>query len=500
MMKQALNPFLPERVYIPDGEAHVFNDRVYLFGSHDKENGETFCRLGYEIYSAPVNDLSNWTSKGINYSSSQDPIAEKTNRFYRYAPDCVRGKDGRYYLYYCLGGKKAMGSYDGPISVAVCDTPDGKYEFYGHVRNKDGSLFDDHILFDPAVRNDDGVIRLYYGTYYSFSSLGKLLRPITRWIEGRMLNKTTKEIKAYQDRIGGCYTVSLEDDRLTVASMPKEVFNCYQKKGPFKGERRLIPKGSHNRIGHDFFEGSSIRKVNGEYYFVYSSLNNHELCYARSKYPDKDFTYGGTLISNGDVGYQGRTEKNRLNYTATNHGCIEKINGLFYVFYHKQTHGSDFSRVACAEKIKIEKDGSIKQVERTSCGLNNGPLSGVGKYSAFHATYITNGRMPNRNNKSFKHIPMITTDDKESYITNLKKGCLVGYRYFDLSCTKELRLSIRGNGEIEVGLKGKDDWKAIAIDSEAFSIKSIPFNGGQTEEIQFMVRKGKVDILGFELL
>lgn len=45
-MKQALNPFLPGRVYIPDGEAHVFNDRLYLFGSHDKENGETYCRLG----------------------------------------------------------------------------------------------------------------------------------------------------------------------------------------------------------------------------------------------------------------------------------------------------------------------------------------------------------------------------------------------------------------------------------------------------------------------
>ena len=170
MKKQARNPYTPRRTYIPDGEVHVFGDRAYLFGSHDKENGETYCRLSYEVFSAPLSDLSSWTSRGINYSSSQDPIAIKTNRPYRYAPDCVKGKDGRYYLYYCLGGKNTKGLYDGPISVAVSSTPDGKYEFYGHVRNKDGSLFNDHIVFDPAVLNDDGTIRLYYGTYYPFFS------------------------------------------------------------------------------------------------------------------------------------------------------------------------------------------------------------------------------------------------------------------------------------------------------------------------------------------
>jgi hypothetical protein len=35
--RQVYNPFLPLHEYIPDGEPHVFGDRVYLFGSHDKE-------------------------------------------------------------------------------------------------------------------------------------------------------------------------------------------------------------------------------------------------------------------------------------------------------------------------------------------------------------------------------------------------------------------------------------------------------------------------------
>ena len=35
MKKYAYNPILPLDKYIPDGEPHVFDGRVYLFGSHD---------------------------------------------------------------------------------------------------------------------------------------------------------------------------------------------------------------------------------------------------------------------------------------------------------------------------------------------------------------------------------------------------------------------------------------------------------------------------------
>lgn len=47
MKKYAYNPILPLDKYIPDGEPHVFDGRVYLFGSHDREDGNTFCELDY---------------------------------------------------------------------------------------------------------------------------------------------------------------------------------------------------------------------------------------------------------------------------------------------------------------------------------------------------------------------------------------------------------------------------------------------------------------------
>ena len=41
--KQAVNPYLPSYEYVPDGEPHVFNGRVYVYGSHDRFGGNDFC-------------------------------------------------------------------------------------------------------------------------------------------------------------------------------------------------------------------------------------------------------------------------------------------------------------------------------------------------------------------------------------------------------------------------------------------------------------------------
>ena len=115
---------------------------------------------------------------------------------------------------------------------------------------------------------------------------------------------------------------------------------------------------------------------------IYSSIHGHELCYAISDKPDGGFVYGGTIISNGDIFLNGRTEEKSLNYFGNNHGSIQKIRQQWYCFYHRQTNKHQFSRQACAERINIEKDGSIKQVEMSSCGLNGTPLMGKGEYEA----------------------------------------------------------------------------------------------------------------------
>ena len=42
MKKPAVNPYLPAWEYVPDGEPHIFEGRLYVFGSHDEDGGDDF--------------------------------------------------------------------------------------------------------------------------------------------------------------------------------------------------------------------------------------------------------------------------------------------------------------------------------------------------------------------------------------------------------------------------------------------------------------------------
>lgn len=486
-MKQQFNPYLPLHEYVPDCEPHVFGDRVYVFGSHDKEGGETFCMLDYVAYSAPVTNLKDWRYEGVIYRASQDPDYGKRN--YMYAPDVVQGNDGRFYLYYCMSGAFGVGGYHGPIRAAVCDTPGGAYEYLGYVKHPDGTPMLDYVCFDPAVINDDGIIRIYYGTQYPYETEPDFSRNeelIQREME--MFNKSREEILNTPGSVMGPCMAVLKNDMLTVAEKPKHIIPYHTIGTSFEE--------------HPFFEASSIRKVKNRYYFIYSSLQNHELCYAVSSYPDRDFVFGGVIVSNGDVGMNGRKEQDRLNMTGTTHGSIECINGEWYVFYHRLTHKSDYSRQGCAEKIVIEEDGSIRQVEMTSCGLNGGPLSARGSYPAVIACNITNGHMPHGSNKIFTEaFPHVTNTGEERYIAEIQDGTILGYKYFEYQGEKVLTLRIQAtdNGEFLISqtFDGKELGKIPVSKSEEWTIASnrITFPAGTAPLYLTYHGKGKVSLL-----
>ncbi len=436
-MKQVYNPYLPLDTYIPDGEPHVFGDRIYVFGSHDKEGGDAFCLLDYECWSAPIDDLKNWRLDGTIYKACQDPDYSETLKS-MYAPDVVKGNDGRYYLYYALGGSRF-----GDMSVAVCDTPCGKYEYLGKLKNPDGSVFTRNVPFDPAVINDNGTIRLYYG--WSLPCIvgiksGEMdgdMQKQFMYIQKEMFKKSEEEIEASGGSVFGAFTAVLSDDMLTVTEIPKRIVPGFFESFGTEYE------------GHAFFEASSIRKIGNKYYFIYSSSISHELCYAISDYPDKDFTYCGTIISNGDIGLNGITEETKLAATGNNHGSIEKIGDDWYVFYHRQTNKTAFSRQGCAEKIEIDKSGHIKQVEMTSCGLNGAPLIADGKYPSPIACNLYRGHMPHtspdKKPEEFQ-VPYITCVDNERIIKDIDDGTVICYKYFEFLGKTTLALTAKSNG------------------------------------------------------
>lgn len=473
---QIYNPFLPLYEYIPDGEPHVFGDRVYHYGSHDKEGGDTFCMLDYVCYSAPVEDLTDWRYEGVIYQAKQDPRYPVSQ--YMYAPDVVQGNDGRYYLYYCMGGDYGQGGYQGPVSVAVCDTPAGKYEYLGVVKNPDGSPMLKYICFDPAVLNDDGTIRLYYGTQYDYEERDDFLtNDFYLQDEIEMFGRSREEILSYPDSIMGPVMAVLSDDMLTVKEEAKHIIPYRVKGTSFEA--------------HPFFEGSSMRKVGKKYYFIYSSWQNHELCYATSDQPDRDFVFGGTIVSNGDIGYRGRDTQHKLNMTGTTHGSIIEINGQWYVFYHRLTHKSDYSRQACAEKIRILEDGSIPQAEMTSCGLNDGPLSAEGTYPAVIACNLTNGHMPHGSNSVFQiSFPNVTHKGQERFIAEIEDHTLIGYKYFECRSVKQFGITYRMeteknrvifDGRYRTDIRSQDDENFANTYAEKDTLTNIVKPGQSTE-------------------
>lgn len=288
-----------------------------------------------------------------------------------------------------------------------------------------------YICFDPAVLNDDGTIRLYYGTQYDYEERDDFLtNDFYLQDEIQMFGRSREEILSYPDSIMGPVMAVLSDDMLTVKEEAKHII-------PYR------IKGTSFEV-HPFFEGASMRKVGRKYYFIYSSWQNHELCYATSDQPDRDFVFGGTIISNGDIGYRGRNTQHKLNMTGTTHGSIIEINGQWYVFYHRLTHKSDYSRQACAEKIRILEDGSIPQAEMTSCGLNDGPLSAEGTYPAVIACNLTNGHMPHGSNSVFQiPFPNVTHKGQERFIAEVEDHTLIGYKYFECRDVKQFGITYR---------------------------------------------------------
>ncbi len=430
-MKQIFNPYLPLDEYIPDAEPHVFGDRVYVYGSHDKENGEHFCMLDYVTYSAPLDNLKDWRYEGVIYKAKNDPLYPEYK--YMFAPDVVRGNDGRYYLYYSLANDYPNCSY--VMSVAVCDTPSGEFEFLGYVKRPDGSVLTDGVIFDPSVLNDNGTIRLYYGMWWNFERDFDSEESLKRQIS--TFKKSREEILSAKDGVMGPFMVVLCDDMLTIKVDPVRIFPR-----DFRGT---------SFEGHEFFEASSMRKVGEKYYFVYSTFNGHELAYATSDYPDRDFTFGGVIVSNGDIGYKGRKTKDQIMRVGNNHGSIVEINGSWYIFYHRHTAKTELSRQGCAEKIEILPNGKIEQVEITSCGLNGAPLVASGSYPAIICCALTNGKLHYGECKG-ERLPHIICKNGERFLCEIENGSLFGYKYFDFNKVSSIGVKYRSGDTLPSGV------------------------------------------------
>lgn len=313
--------YLVKDLYTADPSAHVFNDKIYIYPSHDidagipeNDNGDHFDMRDYHVFSMDSID-GEVTDHGVVLDIKNIPWAGRQ----LWAPDAAY-KNGKYYLYFPLKDKTDIFR----IGVAISDKPEGPF-----IPQSDpikGSYSIDPAVFD----NGDGNFYMYFGGLWG----GQLQR-----------YRNNKAIECghepKEDEPALCAkVVKLSDDMLNFAEEPRDVIILDENGEPLKA-------GDHDRR---FFEASWMHKYNGKYYFSYSTGDTHLLCYAIGDNPYGPFTYKGVILT-PVVGW-------------TTHHSIAEFQRKWYLFHHDSvpSGGKTWLRSMKVTELEYNPDGTIKTI------------------------------------------------------------------------------------------------------------------------------------------
>lgn len=209
---------------------------------------------------------------------------------------------------------------------------------------------------------------------------------------------------------------------------------------------------------HGFHEGSSIRKINGIYYLVFCDISRGKatcLSYATSDKPLGPYTKRGVLIDNIYCDPS----------TWNNHGSIEVFKGQLYLFYHRSSRNGNTPRRVCAEKLTVNPDGTINEVEMTS----QGPENAIDAFDTLAASRYSRIRCDGYICEDEKYQERIT----HCVGTPYWPGC-VEYKYLDFGDgASAVEIEAKGKGVIHVRQKTRDITVDVKIDSpDSFTVCS----------------------------
>lgn len=398
-MKYAPNPILNHDTFVPDVEAHVWEDgRMYLYGSFDAQGRMSYCSDEYHVYSS--DDLTNWVDHGVSFKLEWAKWAEGQTALY--APDCAY-RNGTYYLYYCVP--------DGRCGVATSKTPYGPFTDVGQIENV-------HMI-DPAVLiDDDGQAYFYWGQF-----------------DGVRVAKLKENM------------IEIDPDTIT---QPLSVAE------------------------HEFHEGSSVKKIGGKYYYLYTDTHRHgkkatSMGYAVSDHPMSGFEYKGVIVDNF-----GCDQK-----TWNNHGSMECFQGQWYIFYHRSTHGCEFSRHVCVEPIYFDENGDIAEVKMTTSGVGD-PLPASRVLEGCRA-YNLSGNVRIEGDETCEH---------GLALAQIRPGDTASYRYLNFEGEDTFTVKLKADQDIrvEVYIDGwyRESLMAKACEAYTEFTAEIPAEHGvHTLQLQF---------------
>ena len=308
----AQNPVIRNQ-FTADPTARVFNNKVYLYPSHDikppvGQRQDWFCMEDYHVFSSE--NLTDWTDHGMIVTQNKVPWV-RPNSYSMWAPDCVY-RNGKYYFYF-PSSPNAGGGF--AVGVAIADSPEGPF-----------------IPEPEPIKGINGidpcVLQASDGNAYIFWGNGRCAK----------LKENMKE---------------LADDN------PKSTVKFGNREMEMIGVNCL--EGLPNRQA----EGPFAFEYNGNYYLTYPYVreNTEVLGYAMSKSPMGPYEYKGLIMAE------------HANGCWTNHHSIINYKGQWYLFYHHNdfSPSDDKRRSVCIEKLFFNADGTIQEVKPTmrGVGINN---------------------------------------------------------------------------------------------------------------------------------
>jgi hypothetical protein len=304
----AQNPIIRDQ-FTADPTARVFNNKVYLYPSHDikppqGQRQDWFCMEDYHVFSSE--NLTDWTDHGVIVTQNKVPWV-RPDSYSMWAPDCVE-RNGKYYFYFPSTPAGAMRGFG--VGVAISDSPEGPFVCEPEpIKGING--------IDPCV------LQASDGNAYIFWGAGRCAK----------LKPNMKE---------------LADDT------PKEKVKWGDREFEMMGVNCL--KDLPNRQA----EGPFAFEANGWYYLTYPYVREKTevLGYAMSKNPMGPYEYKGIIMTEHPNCW-------------TNHHSIVNYKGQWYLFYHQNAFSpnDDKRRSVQIEKLFFNADGTIQEVRPTLRGV-----------------------------------------------------------------------------------------------------------------------------------
>ena len=307
-------------IFTADPSAHVFNGKLYVYGSHDQDelfpsdnDGGAYNMIDYHVISMDNFDQAA-VDHGVSFTVEDVEWAQKQ----LWAPDCAE-KDGKHYFYF------PAKDYEGifRIGVATSDKPEGPFV-------PEANYIDGSFSIDPCVfTDDDGTSYMVYGGIWG----------------GQLEQWQTGEYDA------GGFTPSGDSPALTPAmAVMSDDMLSYETTPAFieildENGDPISAKDEDRR----FFEGAWIHKYNDKYYLSYSTGTTHYLVYATAEEPMGPYTYQGRILE-------------PVTGWTTHHSIVE-FEGQWYLFYHDaQISGYDSQRNIRYAPLTYNEDGTIAPV------------------------------------------------------------------------------------------------------------------------------------------